>query len=45
MNVGYGWWYNAEQGAFLLAPNQDPYDWWTGYHERYTRDERATPRV
>ncbi len=32
---GYGWWYNAEQGAILLATNQIPYDWWTGYHEAY----------
>lgn len=32
---GYGWWFNAERGAVLLAPNQDPYDWWTGYHELF----------
>jgi len=32
---GYGWWYNASKGSILLAPNQDPYDWWTGYHENY----------
>ena len=31
---GYGWWYNAEKGAILIASNQIPYDWWTGYHER-----------
>ena len=31
---GYGWWYNAEKGSILLATNQIPYDWWTGYHER-----------
>ena len=30
---GYGWWYNAEKGAILIATNQVPYDWWTGYHE------------
>lgn len=30
---GYGWWYNAEKGAILIAANQVPYDWWTGYHE------------
>jgi len=30
---GYGWWYNAEKGALLVATNEDPYDWWTGYHE------------
>jgi S-formylglutathione hydrolase FrmB len=30
---GYGWWYNAAQGAILISTNQIPYDWWTGYHE------------
>ena len=35
LNGGYGWWYNAEKGAILLASNQIPYDWWTGYHEFY----------
>lgn len=31
---GYAWWNDAEDGAILLASNDDPYDWWTGYHER-----------
>lgn len=31
---GYGWWYNAEKGTILIASNEVPYDWWTGYHER-----------
>lgn len=31
---GYTWWNDAEDGAILLASNQDPYDWWTGYHEK-----------
>lgn len=35
LNDGYGWWYQAEQGHLLLASNQAPYDWWTGYHERF----------
>ncbi len=35
LNGGYGWWYNAEKGHILLASNQIPYDWWTGYHELY----------
>ncbi len=35
LNGGYGWWYQAEQGHLLIASNQIPYDWWTGYHERY----------
>ncbi len=30
---GYGWWSDAEKGALLIATNQVPYDWWTGYHE------------
>ena len=34
LNGGYGWWYNAHRGAVLVASNQVPYDWWTGYHER-----------
>lgn len=34
LNEGYGWWYQGEQGHMLLASNQTPYDWWTGYHER-----------
>jgi pimeloyl-ACP methyl ester carboxylesterase len=34
LNGGYGWWYNAHRGAVLIASNQVPYDWWTGYHER-----------
>ncbi|SLM31773.1 exported hypothetical protein [Desulfamplus magnetovallimortis] len=32
---GYGWWNDAEDGALILASNQYPYDWWTGYHEKY----------
>jgi len=36
---GYGWWYKAEQGALLLATNQYPYDWWTGYHEYYWKQK------
>lgn len=31
---GYGWWNDAEEGSIILASNQLPYDWWTGYHER-----------
>ncbi|MBI2221520.1 MAG: hypothetical protein HYU53_09970 [Acidobacteria bacterium] len=33
LNKGYGWWYSTERGAVLVASNQVPYDWWTGYHE------------
>ena len=32
LNGGYGWWYNGHRGAVLIASNQIPYDWWTGYH-------------
>jgi pimeloyl-ACP methyl ester carboxylesterase len=35
LNGNYGWWYNAEEGALLIASNQIPYDWWTGYHESF----------
>lgn len=35
LNGGYGWWYGAELGHILIASNQIPYDWWTGYHELY----------
>ncbi|HOD83884.1 MAG TPA: prolyl oligopeptidase family serine peptidase, partial [Phycisphaerae bacterium] len=41
LNSGYGWWYNAEKGAILLASNQVPYDWWTGYHEKYFQRRRS----
>ncbi len=40
LNGGYGWWYNAEKGHLLLASNQIPYDWWTGYHELYGKGPR-----
>ncbi len=39
LNSGYGWWFNAERGSMMIAGNQVPYDWWTGYHERYGRGE------
>jgi pimeloyl-ACP methyl ester carboxylesterase len=38
LNSGYGWWFNAEKGSMMIAANQIPYDWWTGYHERYGQD-------
>jgi hypothetical protein len=33
MTQGYGWWYRADEGSMLLATIQNPYDWWTAYHE------------
>jgi pimeloyl-ACP methyl ester carboxylesterase len=39
---GYGWWYNAEKGSILIAADQVPYDWWTGYHELYGKGERSS---
>ena len=43
LNRDYGWWYNAEKGAILLATNQVPYDWWTGYHEKLNIDQLKSP--
>jgi pimeloyl-ACP methyl ester carboxylesterase len=41
---GYGWWqsHGTEGTTFLIAPNQMPYDWWTGHHEAFweTRGQR-----
>jgi hypothetical protein len=34
LNGGYGWWYGGDNGHLLVASNQIPYDWWTGYHEK-----------
>ena len=40
----YGWWYNAEKGAILVASNMRPYDWWTGFHERlFTANPPKSP--
>lgn len=35
LNGGYGWWYSYfKRGTtYLIASNQIPYDWWTGYHQ------------
>jgi pimeloyl-ACP methyl ester carboxylesterase len=43
LNYDYGWWYNAAKGALLVATNQEPYDWWTGYHERFEAGRALTP--
>jgi pimeloyl-ACP methyl ester carboxylesterase len=45
LDGGYGWWYSYQKlgTTYLIASNQVPYDWWTGYHELYysgTRDEQ-----
>ncbi len=39
---GYGWWFNAEAGSILVASDQIPYDWWTGYHEFYGKTAFGT---
>jgi pimeloyl-ACP methyl ester carboxylesterase len=39
---GYGWWYNGHQGAVLISSNQIPYDWWTGYPDRYQSEPLVT---
>lgn len=33
LNSGYGYYYNSNKGTIMIASNQIPYDWWTGYHE------------
>jgi len=40
----YGWWFNAEKGAMLVASNLRPYDWWTGFQENlFTPAAPKTP--
>jgi pimeloyl-ACP methyl ester carboxylesterase len=38
---GYGWWFNADKGSILIATHQEPYDWWTGYHELRGKGPRS----
>lgn len=40
LDGGYGWWYSHQQvgSTCLISSNQIPYDWWTGYHEKYFTD-------
>ena len=38
---GYGWMFNADSGAMFIAASEDPYDWWTGYHEQFGKGERS----
>jgi pimeloyl-ACP methyl ester carboxylesterase len=45
LNDGYGWWYNAEKGAILIASTQIPYDWWTGYHELFWTGRPLTSKA
>lgn len=30
---GMSWWFNFDAGTIVVTSNQEPYDWWTGYHE------------
>jgi len=41
MHVQAGWWYNFDKGTISITTNQIPYDWWTGYHEKYGIGERS----
>jgi pimeloyl-ACP methyl ester carboxylesterase len=48
---GYGWWQSLGQegSTYLIAPNQMPYDWWTGHSEFFwetqgQRDEQKEAR-
>jgi pimeloyl-ACP methyl ester carboxylesterase len=45
LNDGYGWWFNAEKGAILVASNQIPYDWWTGYHDLFWTEQPLATKV
>lgn len=45
MKGGYGWWSDAEDGALLVASNQYPYDWWTGYHEKLFTNEKPSTQA
>lgn len=42
---GYGWWNDAEDGAIMLASNELPYDWWTGYQEKILTASPPTTQV
>ena len=33
MDVGFAYWLEANHGGLFVATNQDPYDWWTAFHE------------
>lgn len=44
LNNGYGWWDNALSGAVLLASNQVPYDWWTGYNDALRSGAKGAKR-
>ncbi|NCD34685.1 MAG: PKD domain-containing protein [Spartobacteria bacterium] len=35
MFSGFGWWFDGKEGSIMMSSNQDPYDWWTGYHVKY----------
>jgi len=29
------WWFNADKGAIAISSTEQPYDWWTGYPDRW----------
>jgi hypothetical protein len=35
------WWLNYSKGTIVITSNENPYDWWTGYHEKYGIGERS----
>jgi len=45
LNSGYGWWYEAKNGALLVATNQRPFDWWTATHDNYGTIKPFPPDV
>ena len=44
MMTDFGWWYSIQgTPAVLVSTNQVPYDWWTGYHEKFGDASLRTP--
>jgi chitodextrinase len=38
---GMSWWFNFDAGTIVISSNQEPYDWWTGYHEELGVSSRS----
>jgi pimeloyl-ACP methyl ester carboxylesterase len=40
----FGWWFNSRQGAVLIASNNLPQDWWTGYPDQWSRVQTSAKK-